>query len=187
MTRALKSLGLIIAASLFAPAAMGASLSVFGNNGDALECYNAAKYVRVTYKARKACDDALSDPILSNRDRAAVYVNRGILRRAAEDIQGAFDDYKAALKILPDLPEAHANRGNIYYLAGYFDKALADYEFALERNIDDARAVHLNRALVLAEMGEIDAARRGLMGVAGRYPDWIVAQEKLRKFQARHG
>jgi len=159
-------------------------IGISSANVNAQSCYQSAKYVRATPSSLGKCDAALKTNELSTKDRAAVHVNRGILRRASEDIQGAFDDYKAALTLMPDLPEAKVNRANIYYISGHFDKALADYDAALAANIDDERAVSLNRAMVLAEMGRHSEARAGFNDVIARHPDYALAQEKLTRFKA---
>lgn len=179
--------GFVAAHLTFMGASFAQPMNIIGHNTDARKCYLAAKYQRQTRKALKYCDDAMNNTLMKKRDRAAVLVNRGILRRMADDIQGAYSDYQSALSILPDLPEARANRANIYYLSGYFEKALSDYDFALAQDISDEKAVSLNRALVLAEMGRISEARKGLLDVTTRYPDWAIGQEKLSSFTKRHG
>ncbi len=177
--------GLSLTAFLFVVPASASSVTVYGTNNDAHSCYKAAQYERATRKNILACDDALESADLFKRDRAAVLVNRGILHKVNDDIEAAWDDYKAALKINPKLPEARANRGNLYFLAGYFDKAIADYDSALDFGIKNQAPARLNKAMALGWLGRHSEARAGFEDVIVRYPEWPLARDNYQRYQER--
>jgi len=161
------------------------SITVYGSNADAHTCYKAALMERASRKNIEACDDALASVDLFKRDRAAVLVNRGILHKLDDNIKGAWFDYKAALEINPKLPEALANRGNLYFLAGLFDKAMADYDNALDYGIKNQGPVRLNRAMALGWMGQDGQARAQFDDVITRYPDWQLAKDNYDRYLER--
>lgn len=177
--------GLALAASLLAAPAHASSVTIYGTNGDAHTCYNAAKYERATRKNILACDEALASANLFSRDRAAVLVNRGILHRINDDIEASWADYKAALTINPKLPEAWANRGNLFFLYGHFENAIADYDAAVDFGIKNQAPARLNKAMALGWLGRDDEARAGFEDVIRRYPDWQLAKDNYRLYQKR--
>ncbi len=75
------------------------------------------------------------------------------------DKQGAEREYKAALRIKPDLVEAAANLGAIYVEAQKWDEAIAVLKPAAQRRGDSA-ATQFNLALALAGKGDQPGATR---------------------------
>ena len=161
------------------------TITVYGSNADAHTCYKAALLERPKLKNIEACNDALASADLFARDRAAVLVNRGILHKLDDNVKGAWLDYKAALQINPKLPEALANRGNLYFLAGLFDKAMSDYDNALDYGIKNQGPVRLNRAMALGWMGQDPQARAQFEDVIKRYPKWQLAKDNYQRYLDR--
>ena len=163
--------------------AHGYALSVIGNS-DGRACYSAAKAERATPRAFKRCAKAL-DGVLSDTDRAAILVNRGILHRLDGDLRAAWRDYKAALEINPELPEAFANRGNLFFLSDKYERAIVDYKTALDLGISDERGSRLNIAMSLGNLKRSDEASAAYLDVIRRYPDWDLAVQKYDRYLAR--
>lgn len=185
LSKYLIAIGFAVTLTGLSTTAHGSSVTVYGSNADAHTCYKAAQLERATRKNLEACDDALASANLFKRDRAAVLVNRGILHKLDDNIKGAWLDYKAALKINPKLPEALANRGNLYFLAGLFDKAMADYDNAMEYGIKNQGPVRLNRAMALGWTGQDEQARAQFEDVIKRYPKWQLAQDNYQRYLDR--
>ena len=89
------------------------------------------------------------------------------------DYTDAIDDMKAAAEILPDMPYAYYNLGNLYCLASEHVNSIDNYTKAIELypNMGDA---YFNRGLVLIylkdkEKGCIDLSRAGELGVQDAY------------------
>lgn len=178
ITRRAAFLCAVFIAPLIASApAYSYALSVFGN-ADGKACYQAAKIEKASKRNFERCAKALDDGRLSQKDRAAVLTNRGILHRIDGDYLAAWTDYKAALSLAPDLPEAFANRGNLYYLSEKYDRAILDYNKALELGISDERGSRLNIAMSLGNLKRDQEAAAQYLDVIARYPDWELARVK---------
>ena len=79
------------------------------------------------------------------RDFERLFV-RALELQKAGDMLGAIDNYKAALVIIPERPDALSNLGAAYVQLGQYDDAVAQYQAALK--LDPANnAVRLNLAL----------------------------------------
>lgn len=178
--------GLLASAlTAFAPSAIAYTTTVLGTNADAQECYRAAKMEKSTARTLKTCSDAIGSGELSQADRAATYVNRGILHKLDDNIEDAWNDYKTALKISPDHPGALANRGNLYFIAGYYEQALEDYDAALAGEMKNTGPAELNRAMTLGWLGRHAEADAQFTSVIESYPNWQLAKDNYFKYKER--
>jgi len=109
----------------------------------------------------------LFEHTLAVTDRNAVIRNNfGVILAQGNDTKGAIDQYKQALDINPEYPEAHANLGHELLRAGQFDAARSQ--------IEEAVRLKPGFAMALADLGLLDAA-------GGNYPNAIrQLQESLR-------
>ncbi|WP_442950396.1 tetratricopeptide repeat protein [Paenibacillus sp. DMB20] len=55
------------------------------------------------------CNRALTEESLSQRDRAATLVNRGIIRMRLGRFNDAIEDYRAAIRLKSDLGDSYIN------------------------------------------------------------------------------
>ncbi|MGE0434145.1 MAG: tetratricopeptide repeat protein [Planctomycetota bacterium] len=83
--------------------------------------------------------------------------SRALIRHSVGDLEGAIDDYSAALRIDPQLKGAYNNRGNVWQAQGKLDEAMADYDAVLRINPQSADAYY-NRGNVQALRGRLDEA-----------------------------
>src|ERR1700740_362734 len=81
----------ISAAACLADSGAWAAVTVLGN-GAAPSCYQFAEFVGNTSDGITTCEFALEQTTLSVRDRAATFVNRGILRARKNESEGALAD-----------------------------------------------------------------------------------------------
>jgi serine/threonine protein kinase/tetratricopeptide (TPR) repeat protein len=109
---------------------------------------------------------ALALAPLGSLRRAQSYYNRGRVREALKDDEGALHDYDRALEADPRLALAALNRGALHYRHRRFDAAVADLKRALQNGADPA-AAHYNLALIYlarqdrpAALAELDLALR---------------------------
>lgn len=165
------------------------SVTVLSNNRDAQNCYRFARMASQQTKVagiynESSCDRALELDLFS-LDRVAVYVNRGIIRAANGDYPQALADYKAALAILPEQPEALANIGNLLFIDGQYAKAMELYDRSLELNIRDNHVIHLNRGMLHEKLGHLEAAEADYTKAIELKPEWQFAKQKLEQLQAR--
>ena len=173
-----------------APAAYAEqAVTVLSGGAEARNCYlaarNAAKHQYLSAADLKTCDHALDNVRLTQRDRAGTHVNRAIVETALSRYRDAYADYNRALRMLPDLPEAYVGRGNIYFLSGKLDLAIADYSRALQLNIGRAYIAHLNRGMAYEKQGRFEVAEAEYRQALAAQPDWELAQQKLNRVMAK--
>ena len=173
----------------YSPAVSAQALTVFSGGAVARSCYLAARTAAnrmfTSREDLETCDRALETGILKRRDRAGTLVNRAIVETSLSRYQDAFADYRSALAIIPDLPEAYVGRGNIYFLAGKLDRAIEDYSRALDLNISRAYIAHLNRGMAYEKLGRYDVAEADYRQALAAQPDWDLAVKKLNRVLAK--
>jgi tetratricopeptide (TPR) repeat protein len=82
---------------------------------------------------------------------------QGSYKSGAGDMQGAITDFKQALKINPNYPEAYNNLGVIYYKLGEKQEAIANYTQALKVDPNHILA-YQNRGVARADLGDKQGA-----------------------------
>ncbi len=127
-------------------------------NTAAIDCYQNATSVAtiegfaVKSSMVESCNVALIEVGLSDDDRAATFVNRGILYAAFGSLAEALSDYEEAINLQADLAQIYINRGIVYHFEKQFDLALADYNQALELNVENKYLVFFARGIINEEM-----------------------------------
>ncbi|MDQ7017895.1 MAG: tetratricopeptide repeat protein [Robiginitomaculum sp.] len=147
------------------------------------ECYDNARSMGFSTASINACNRAIDDDTLTKKDRAATYVNRGIVRAYLEDYDGALADYAEALKLSPDLAEAFANRGGALIKLERFDSALEALNKALALSPKQPERVYYNRSIVYEIMGKTREAYEDLKKAAALAPQWTQPQRELQRYQ----
>ncbi len=89
--------------------------------------------------------------------------NRGNVRLALGDPEGAIVDQTLAIELLPDEPDPHLNRGTAEEALQRWEDAENDYNWILERNPDDPSALY------------------NLGNVKGSQGDWLQAESLFCK------
>lgn len=162
------------------------AVTVLGSNASASDCYMSAQMtarnnVYASMSDVNNCTDALSVAGITPRDKAATYVNRGILYANLEMFDQALSDYDSANKILPNRVEVYVNRANIYYIKRIFDKAIAEYTRALELNVQKKHVIFYNRGLAYEHSDEYINAEADYRRSIELAPDWYLPNEKLER------
>jgi len=124
------------------------------------------------YMWRSACYEALGqfDKALSDQTmlikmtadlpvdyRAEYLITRAKLFERLNDINGAIDDYSAAIELLPEDGQLYQYRGYLYNLINSRDKAVADFSEAVKLNPEDTYSLY-NKAMNSYERGEYGLA-----------------------------
>lgn len=163
------------------PSASAQTAFVLGTNR-AGECYRAAESGATDLLSLNICDSALSEPTLSSKDRVGTLVNRGVIllrRRAPIEAER---DFRAALKLAPDLPAAIANLGAARLLAGHPEEAASLITQALAGAVTDPHEAHFNRALAYEQLGKVREAYDDYQEALRLKPDWAAPREELARF-----
>jgi tetratricopeptide (TPR) repeat protein len=129
--------------------------------------------------AKLAYEAALADPAFTdNSDLAAQgHKNLGTSFERLGEQDRAVDHYREALRLNPDLAEAHNALGNYYVHIGRYEDALMHLDRVVfaERNQGKTSAVAGWRANVLFNLGDARAAFREINGLVSQADslDWI--------------
>jgi tetratricopeptide (TPR) repeat protein len=175
------------ACMLAAPAFAQYPVTVFGG-GNARRCYEAVKDRALMIKALEVCDIALQQENLSRKNRAATYINRGIVNMRAERHERAMRDYEAGIALQPDMPEAKINLGAMFYYLGRYAEAVAALDEGVKVEDDEARAAaHYNRGLAQEMLGEIEKAYADYRTALALDPKLSQAERQLRRFRVVPG
>lgn len=167
-----------LSAALLSAANAHAQLAIttFGAT-EAQACYDDARSESAT--SIDSCDAALGGQALTKRDRLATLVNRGIIHNRAERLTQALADFNAALNEDAVLGEAWLNRGNTWFLAGKYDRALADYEKALGSAVSEPWTAWYNIGLAREALTDLRGARTAYERSLELNPNFAPAEKKL--------
>jgi tetratricopeptide (TPR) repeat protein len=170
-----------IAAIATAAPAQGA-VTVLGG-GLARDCYEAVEYSRVgTADAIRICDLALEQEVMTRRNRAATYTNRGILHMRDGRNERALTDYTKSLNLMP-LLETKVNLGAALYGLKRYPEALSALNEGVATDSANARATGFyNRALTYEKLGNVEAAYDDFRSALEAKPDFEQAARQLQRF-----
>jgi tetratricopeptide (TPR) repeat protein len=147
-------------------------------------CYERARAGDASRDGLDQCDYALQGDLLPE-DRAATYVNRGIIREARGDPDAALADYADALALSPSLAEAHVNVGRIHSQRRNWSAAAAALDQAIPLIQDplQLRTLYFDRAVAHEEMGDIAQAYADYQAASAADPTWDAPKQELERFE----
>lgn len=161
----------------------GASVIVIGNSSARL-CYEAADSPLMPSVSNiRTCDAAFAEEALSQRDRVATHVNRGILKLRRGLVDEAIADFDEAIEIDPRQPEAYLNKGAALIRAENPAEALGLFTVALERNTERPEIAHFGRAIANEELGNVRAAYNDYRRASELDPNWQDPRTELARFR----
>jgi tetratricopeptide (TPR) repeat protein len=176
---------LAIAALLaLAAGSASAAVDVIGN-GLGHDCFVFARDGRAGDAQIDACTSAITSDTLNMRDRAATYVNRGVLRLRREQYPDALKDFDAAIAVNGTLAEAHVDRGAALVMLGRQQEAIAALDLGLELKPDSPQNGYFIRAMARERAGDLNGAYADYTRAAELAPNWARPQNELRRFTVR--
>ncbi len=148
----------IAAALLISTAGTARAAETVIGNGPAEDCYRAAENGSPAPRdSITFCDEALAS-ILAPRDRAATYVNRGILKMGTNDSTGSLTDFNSGLQMRSDMGEGYVDRGASLIMMNKFAEALADIDKGLALGVKKPQIAYYDRGLANEGLGKLEAA-----------------------------
>jgi tetratricopeptide (TPR) repeat protein len=171
-------------AALAAAPAAAAAVSVFGETS-AHACFEAARDGRTDRGAITTCDMAIEGELLSLRDRAASLVNRGVVRLHRAEYERALSDFNAAVRLMPDLAEAHVDRGAAQIMVRDYAGAIESITRGLDLGPQDPHEAHFNRGIAYEAAGDLRAAYDDYNRASALAPDWPRPKLELARFTVR--
>ncbi|MFL6727750.1 MAG: tetratricopeptide repeat protein [Sphingomicrobium sp.] len=146
-------------------------------------CYQSALAADGRSAALEGCTRALEEEALATPDRAATYVNRGIVLMSGGRLSSADADFDTALRLDRNLPDGWLNKGFLQLRQGHGREALP----LIQRGIDSGAA---NRALAIfargvarEQMGELSLAYADLKTAQQLAPKWELPREYLANYR----
>jgi tetratricopeptide (TPR) repeat protein len=177
-----KLLAATLAGGLLVVGTAHAAVSIIGT-GFARSCYEAAESGRATDEGFETCSRALAEQPLSVRDRAATFVNRGILHMRHRRHAAAISDYEAGLRLKRDLAEAYVNKGiALVHLGGRDAEAIELITRGIGLNPTQPEIAYYTRAVANEALGRTRAAYDDYRQAAALKPEWREPQNQLKRF-----
>jgi tetratricopeptide (TPR) repeat protein len=131
------------------------------------------------------CNSALN-MIMSPRDRAATFVNRGVLRLALHQDDRALADIDSGIAIAPDLADAFVDRGAVSIALGRYPQALEDLNRGIALGPHRPQVAYYDRAIIYEQQGDIRAAYNDYKRALDIAPDFEPAAKELKRFRVVH-
>ena len=177
-------LKLMIAAAATAIVAESASAQVFViGNGLGGDCYQKTKNRYTNFRtADEVCTRALREQAMTRTNRAATYVNRGVLRMREGKYDAALADYAEAIELNSDLGAAFLNKGAAFIYQRDFASALAPLDQAIALETHDLFAAYYNRAIAKENTGDVAGAYYDFQKSLELKPGWELAERQLTRF-----
>ncbi|HUB84980.1 MAG TPA: hypothetical protein VL971_04755 [Rhizomicrobium sp.] len=159
-----------------------AAISVIGSSISEA-CYHAAEFGSEIGEGIATCDRALEQTPMTNHDRAATLINRGILRSRNGDAQGALYDYNRGLELDASLGEGYVDRGAAEIVLHSFDDALADINKGIALNANRLEIAYYDRAVVDEALGNVRGAYADYKKAVELVPTFQLANDQLMRFK----
>jgi tetratricopeptide (TPR) repeat protein len=171
-----------IAMAAFAALPAEAAVTVLGN-GIARACYEAAEFGGDEHDGIAECSLALDEAAIPITERAATFINRGILRSRNSDPEGALDDYNHGLELRPNLGEGYVDRGAVMILFQRYADALKDITKGIDLGANKPEIAYYDRAIADEALGDIRGAYEDYKKAVEIAPDFTLATEHLARFK----
>ena len=161
-----------------------ASILVVGGNM-ARSCYLAAESRNLGHDALETCNRALSDEPLTQEDRVATYVNRGIIYFRKAAVAQATADFDRALELDPTEPDAWLNKAVLLVQYGHSAEAMPMVEMAIDLKTRRPAVAYYIRALIHEDRGNLRAAYNDFQHAKALEPNWRQPAIELARYQVR--
>ena len=147
-------------------------------------CYEAADSpLMPQMRDLQRCDSALNDEVLSDYERVATHVNRGILQLRRGRVDAAIADFDRAMALDPDQPEAYLNKGAALIRQQDPQGALPLFTVALERNTSRPAVAHYGRGVANEALGNLQQAYADYRRASELAPEWAEPRAELQRFR----
>jgi tetratricopeptide (TPR) repeat protein len=134
----------------------------------------------------RICTQALATEMMLPGDRAATFVNRGVVRLRDRRYEEAMQDFSVALRLRPGMPEAYVNRGAAQIGARRYPEAVADLDISLSMGVIEPEKAYYNRGLAYAMLGNAKAAYADYRMAHELKPTWELARDQFLRFSFLH-
>lgn len=172
------------AAALLAAAPASATDITIGNSL-AYACYLSSFRAIPGPFALRECDRALEDELLSDSDRVATIVNRGIVKMQLGDFRGADYDFDTAIRLNANEPEALLNMGFLRLRQNRLEEAVGYFDRSIDAKTIRPALAHYARAISQEQLGNVRGAYADLLRARELDPKWPLPAEELTRYHVR--
>jgi len=176
------SIALLMCLVLSAASAQAQVVVSIGSKKSARDCYLFAKSGVDPAIGINSCTAALSEEPLDGTDRAATFVNRGVIEAAAKQPDQALADYTAAIAINPTLGDAYVDKGSVLIDQDRYAEAVEQLNKGLELGASLPQIAYFDRAIAEAIMGRYQDAYNDYKKVLAIDPTFTKASDALKYF-----
>lgn len=145
-------------------------------------CYLSSFHSIPDRFAVRECDRALEDELLSDNDRVATIVNRGIVKMSLNDFRGAADDFDTAMHMNPHEPEALLNMGLLRLRQNRLEEAIGYFDRSIDAQTLRPALAHYVRAISQEQLGNVRDAYADLIRARELDPKWTLPAEELTRY-----
>ncbi|HTQ14189.1 MAG TPA: hypothetical protein VMH86_09965 [Rhizomicrobium sp.] len=177
----IRGLLLTAAAAMLMGSQANAAITVLGQSL-AHNCYEAAEFGGDPQTGVSTCTYAL-DGVMATNERAATYINRGILKSRNNDPDGALDDYDHGLSLDASLGEGYVDRGATMIVLKRYQDALNDINKGIAMGSKKPEIAYYDRAIVDEALGDVRGAYLDYRKAVEISPDFNLASEQLTRFR----
>jgi tetratricopeptide (TPR) repeat protein len=148
-------------------------------------CYDHAVAGDGRSFAIDGCTRAIQEEALAGPDKAATYVNRGIVYMSAGRYAQADADFDAALTLNQSLPDGWLNKGFLRLREGNGREALPFIQKGIEAGAGNQALAIFARGVAHEQMGNFGLAYADLTRAREMQPRWSLPREYLASYQVR--
>jgi len=146
-------------------------------------CYQSALAADSRSSALEGCTRALDEEALATPDRAATYVNRGIVLMSGGRLKEADADFDSALKLNQRLPDGWLNKGFLRLRTGNGREALPLIQKGIDAGAANQALAIFARGVAHEQMGELGPAYADLKTAQRLAPGWSMPTEYLANYR----
>ena len=179
----LRLVSALIGAALALVVAGGAQAATLVIGGLAGECSTRARAGRTDADSRELCARAISFEPLDDHDRAGTYVNRGSMELGARMNEDAHRDFRAAIRIMPSMGEAHVGEGAYLISQQRFPEAEAEVSQGLGLGSEEPEKGYYFRAIARWGQDNYKGAYEDFNKAIALKPNWSLPREQLKNFK----
>jgi tetratricopeptide (TPR) repeat protein len=167
---------------LLASISAGAQTIVTMGKGYAHDCFVYAKAGTDPYDGVEVCNQALKNEVLTTKDRAATYDNRGVMLDVLGKTDKAADDFHMASALNESLGDPHVNLGSMLIKERRYADALAEINKGLDLGMSFPHIGYYDRAIAEEMSGSYKEAYYDFKKVLEIEPNYGPAAERLKDF-----
>lgn len=172
---------LATAGVVLAAGAAKASVTVIGG-GLAEACSKATLSGGSNRQVESLCTQALDEELMTPRDKAGTFVNRGIIKMRRGELAAALADFDLAVRYKPELGEIYINRGAALVGEHRYADGLADLNKGLKLGVEEPAKAFYNRALAYEGLDDVKSAYFDYQKAVELSPDWDAPKQQLVRF-----